>query len=67
MTPDLIWASFMRTFLAPARWLNYQRVFFYEKNLQAGAEKWIEILEFFSERLSVLSCSLCRRKSLPEI
>lgn len=31
VTPDLIWASFMRTFLAPARWLNYQRVFFMRK------------------------------------
>lgn len=32
VTPDLIWASFMRTFLAPARWLNYQRVFLWEKS-----------------------------------
>lgn len=31
VTLDLIWASFMRTFLAPARWLNYQRVFFMRK------------------------------------
>lgn len=32
VTLDLIWASFMRTFLAPARWLNYQRGFLWEKS-----------------------------------
>lgn len=38
--------------------------FFYEKNLQAGAEKCIETPELSSERLSGLSCSLRRRYSL---
>lgn len=54
-TPDLIWASFMRTFLAPARWLNYQRLFFfffYEKNLPTGAEKCIHLIVWGSELLN---------------
>lgn len=36
VTLDLIWASFMRTFLAPARWLNYQRGFLWEKSAGKG-------------------------------
>lgn len=44
VTPDLIWASFMRTFfffLTLARWLNYQRLFLWGKS---AGKSWVVYL-----------------------
>lgn len=53
VTPDLIWASFMRTFLAPARWLNYQRVFLWEKS--AGKNRVVYLSHCVEGEASVTS------------